>query len=113
MESQVIRAHRSNYPDPVKFSKNETIEIGVEDREYPGWIWVKTKDGNEGWAPVSYVKILDHNNTGTTISSYCTHELNVEIGDKLQITSTLNGWHYATKPNGDRGWVPADCVHCR
>ena len=47
MSSYVIKKHKSSYPNPIEFRLNDQLEIGAEDIEYPGWIWVKTPDGNE------------------------------------------------------------------
>ena len=108
--SQVIKQHKSNYPRPIEFHSNDEFEIGNEDLEYPGWIWIKTVDGNEGWAPVGFIIISRETNIGVARTNYCARELNVEVGDKIHIKNTLCGWHYASNSSGDSGWVPEECV---
>ncbi len=111
MKSQVIKDHKSNYPKPIEFESKEKIEIGFEDLEYPGWIRVKTQDGNEGWAPIEYIEIVNDTNQGIAKFSYNARELDVGVGEILQIKDTLCGWYYATNSSGDSGWVPAECVY--
>lgn len=110
MNAYVIKDHKSNYPNPVAFKSGDRVEVGVEDNEYPGWIWVVTADGNEGWAPVEYLELLDRTNQGIAKQDYCARELDVKTGDRLQVEHRLCGWYYAVNSRSDRGWVPQDCV---
>ena len=110
MNGQVIKKHKSNYPDPVEFKINDILELGREDKEYPGWIWVKSPHGIEGWAPMDYIEVLDSSYQGIAKSNYCARELDVKIGEKLWIENTLCGWHYVTNTRSESGWVPQECV---
>ena len=110
MDSYVIKAHKSNYPKPIEFNSKDWLKVGAEDTEYPGWIWVETRDGNEGWAPVEYVELLGEPNRGIARTSYCAQELEVEVGEELQIKNTLCGWYFVTNLRGEIGWVPQDCI---
>jgi hypothetical protein len=110
MNGQVIKEHKSNYPNPVEFKANDILEIGREDEEYPGWIRVKSPDGNEGWAPMGHIEILNDSIQGIAKANYCARELDVKVGEKLQIENTLCGWHYATNSRSESGWVPQECV---
>ena len=110
MISHVIKEHTSSYTNPIEFSVDDLLEIGTEDQEYPGWIWVKVPDGNEGWAPKEYIELLDHSKQGVAKSNYCARELDVKIGERLQIKNTLCGWYYAINAQGVNGWVPQECV---
>lgn len=110
MNSQVIKKHKSSYPNPIEFRSRDQLEIGAEDLEYPGWIWVKTPDGNEGWAPKKYLDYVDGLNKGIARLDYCARELDVIFGERLQIETTLCGWHYAINAQGESGRVPRECV---
>lgn len=111
MERQVIKAHRSSFPKPIEFKFKDSLKVGVEDTEYPGWVWVETEDGNEGWAPVEYVEVFDDATQGIAKRSYFAKELDVEIGEVVQVDITLSGWLYVTNSRGEAGWVPQHCVH--
>ena len=110
MDSYVIKEHRSKYPDPVEFNFEDRLDIGTEDTEYPGWIWVRTQDKNEGWAPIEYIELVEGARQGVANSSYCARELDVEIGEKLRVHRTVCSWHYVTNSREEKGWVPQACV---
>ena len=110
MNCRAIKKHRSTYPNPIEFEVNDLLETGSEDDEYPGWVWVRLGDGNEGWAPKEYIEILDDSKTGIAKSKYCARELDIEVGDYLQIENSLCGWHYVINVDGETGWVPQECI---
>ena len=110
MNFKVIRKHNSNYPNPIQFRVNDMFEIGAEDEEYPGWIWVRLSNGNEGWAPKEQIIINDKTMQGIAKSNYCARELDVKVGERLQIERILCGWYYASNSNGEMGWVPQECI---
>ncbi len=111
MNGFVIKEHKSNYPNPVEFNSKDLLEVGAKDMEYAGWIWVVTRDGNQGWAPIEYIELLDKANQGIAKFDYCARELDVTVGEQIKIENTLCGWHYATNSRSQSGWVPQDCVH--
>ncbi|WP_461534934.1 SH3 domain-containing protein [Spongorhabdus nitratireducens] len=107
-EVVVITAHRSNYPNPVTFNEGESFEVGRRDDEYPGWIWVITSDGNQGWAPIQYLKTSK--GRAFALKDYNARELNVNTGDKLHLHHTLNGWVWASDKENSSGWIPLECL---
>ncbi|MCP4981874.1 MAG: ligand-binding protein SH3 [Gammaproteobacteria bacterium] len=110
MIAVVIKEHISNYPRPIKFKSAEHFEVGIEDPEYPGWIWVITREGNEGWAPLEYIEILPGTRGGIAKYDYCARELDVELGERLQIDDRHCGWLKASNSRGKSGWIPQACV---
>lgn len=48
---KVIEDYQACYPDPVTFSEGDSLILGKSDDEFPGWIWVTSGSGKEGWAP--------------------------------------------------------------
>ncbi len=110
MKCRVIERHHSTYPDPIEFEEGDLLEVGLEDDEYPGWIWVKLQCGNQGWAPGVYIEMTDKLTMGTAKSNYSARELNVEIGDHLLVGKSLCEWSYVTNEHGETGWVPQKCL---
>ena len=94
MKLNIIKRHRTNYPNPIKFERGDTLHLGELDEEYPGWIRVVTKDQNEGWAPVAYIDTFGSTEFGTANTPYIACELNVNPGDQLDILKELNGWYW-------------------
>ena len=110
MNGHVIKDHKSIYPIPVQFKAGDMLSIGAENDEYPGWIWVKTRDRIQGWAPIDYLELDSDGAMGIAKFDYCARELDIEVGEKLQIKKTLCGWHFAANRHGEEGWVPAACI---
>ena len=106
-KAAVIKAHRSNYPDPLKLSHGEKVLVRQKETEYPGWIWCETSD-NKGWIPESYVD--GDNGNAVVTRDYDATELNVDEGDLLIVHYELNEWAWCEKDTGDMGWVPLECL---
>lgn len=111
MKVTVTQAHVSNYPNPIRFNQGDPLTLGVLDTEYPGWIRTRTKDGNEGWAPVQYIDRDESDQTlGTANTDYSAFELNTRQGETLTVLSELNDWYRVTNEAGTEGWVPVNTV---
>ncbi len=110
MNGKIVKGHVSTYPNPVTFEAGDVLQVGAQDEEYPGWIWVVTGDGNQGWAPLTLLALAQGGATAKAKADYCAHELDVVIGESVMIGRTLCGWHFATKASGESGWVPQACV---
>lgn len=101
-------SHRSNYPDPISFDAGDQLVVGGRDLdEYPGWIWVRLKDGNAGWAPESFLEIGD-DDLAIASEAYSAQELNTNVGDIFLVISKLNGWYWVRNSRSDEGWIPVE-----
>ena len=105
MKIIVKKEHKSNYPNPIRFRKGDSLHVGQQDTEFKDWIWVTTKDGNQGWAPVQYLHIKDEQEA-VARKNYTATELDTAIGDALLLHYELNDWGWAEKKDGSCGWVP-------
>ncbi|HSH09775.1 MAG TPA: SH3 domain-containing protein, partial [Oceanipulchritudo sp.] len=47
---------------------------------------------------------------GILLRDYDATELNLEVGDRLEVTLVLNGWYFARNSKGQIGWVPERVV---
>lgn len=110
MDWVVYSAHISNYPHPIQFQVGECVEIEKTDDEYPGWIWVTTADGNQGWAPIQYLQMDDSGNQATVKQDYSARELNTTIGERLTLHYELKGWGWVENAEHDCGWVPMKSI---
>ncbi len=95
-----------SYPHPVEFSVGDRVRIGREDSTWPGWVWTRTGDGNEGWAPLPR---LDPAGDGTAVAreAYTARELSMRRGDRLVSLRVHSGWLWCRNQHGEEGWVPA------
>jgi SH3-like domain-containing protein len=103
----VARAHRSNYPEPVRFRRGDAVGLGETDPEFPGWIRITDPRGRVGWAPeVSLDRQGPHEAIAT--ADYDGTELDVSPGDQLTVERELAGWYWVCNDKGELGWVPID-----
>lgn len=107
MKRYAIQAHRSNYPNPISFAAGDRLVVDQRESEYPGWTWVRTADGNAGWAPVSYFEIVSKDQARAT-QDYTARELDTDIGDALVVMRELNGWYWLCNGRGEEGWAPVE-----
>lgn len=58
MNYKVIRAHKSNYPNPITIKKGARLRIGDKyngPENWENWIYCYTLDSkNEGWLPKAH-----------------------------------------------------------
>ena len=100
-------AHTSNYPDPLEVAAGDVVTAGHRDKQYPGWIWVTTADGKEGWAPEDYME-RRKGSAGIMKRAYSAREIDTAAGDVLFVQMELNGWFWVETADGRSGWVPVD-----
>jgi SH3-like domain-containing protein len=96
-----------SYPHPVTFAPGDRLEVGRTDTTWPGWVWVRTGDGREGWAPESALERQSDGLHGRAKEAYTARELSMKKGDELESQRELNGWLWVRNQRGEEGWVPA------
>ena len=107
-----ITPHRSNYPDPIRLEAGDAVVLGRKDEQHPGWIWVISPTGNEGWAPESLIRI-DTPDSGVATNAYTARELDTQVGERLSCKSELHGWLWVENEKGESGWIPKESVRAR
>ncbi len=106
MKLIAIESYQSCYPDPVFFRSGDLVSIGRKDDEYPGWIWITTRDGLQGWAPEQYLSINVLTKNATAKQDYSARELDTHKGDILTLHYELNSWGWVENGGNSSGWVP-------
>ncbi len=105
MKLIVVEEHKSTYPNPIIFKKGDRVKVGKEDPEFEDWIWVTTKDENQGWAPMQCLHVVKGDKALAT-QDYTAQELDTYFGDEIFLHYELNGWGWVEKRDGSCGWVP-------
>jgi len=111
MDYEVIKEHRSNYPNPITLSKGQSVILGKKydgPEDWDNWVYCSTIDGSqEGWVPEQIIQAKE--GVGVVLDDYTAKELNVEVGETVVGIRVLNGWIWCEKANGkESGWVPKD-----
>lgn len=106
MSIEVTKAYASQYPDPICFEVNATIQFDREDPEFPGWFWCRLPSGKEGWVHRSFLAA----SLGTTmaIRAYSAKELTAAAGERGTLLHLLDGWAFVRLESGGEGWIPED-----
>jgi hypothetical protein len=108
MPARVITAWEVKNPDPLDGQAGETLTVGEEDTEWPGWVWCTDTRGKSAWVPVEY--IVPCGATGTLKCDYTAREMRVEVGDEVRLHKLESGWYWATGDSGESGWIPASHI---
>jgi len=100
--------YRSEYPDPLQVASRETVRVGREGDEFPGWKWCKAPDGREGWIPVELLS--NEGPEATVLQDYSARELAVQPGEEVTVEDARHNWVLVRNARGERGWIPASHI---
>lgn len=107
----VVIQHESEFPKPITFKKGDPLLVGEEYKGSEGWDnwFLCTTPGQEpGWVPGQIIERFE-NSDGRALDDYTAKELNVQEGDVLFGSKSLNGWLWCEKLVGtESGWVPLE-----
>ena len=83
----------------------ELTAVGYDER-WPGYALCGNLQGQSGWVPES---VLLYIGPGMAIvrDDYPAAVLPAAIGDTLTLHAAWNDWYWATRADGQSGWVPA------
>lgn len=107
----VILPHRTEYPDPIRFRIGDVLSIGEKYEGPEGWedwYFCTTPGHAGGWVPRQVIE-RHADGTGRALEDYSARELDVDEGDVLIGSRTLNGWlwcHRLSQAPAEAGWVP-------
>lgn len=105
----VVREHVSEFPDPICFSKGDSLKIRekyVGPEDWNDWYYCVAGNQKEGWVPEQVIDWQDQA-SGIALEDYTARELDVAEGDILSGQRVLNGWQWCQKENAaEAGWVP-------
>ena len=111
MKYIVIKAHRSEFPAPITFSKGDLLVIGEEyvgPENWNNWYFCKSPKQQEGWVPKQLIEWTGEG-SGVALADYTAKELDVDENDILTAGQELNGWVWCSRQaQNDSGWVPIE-----
>jgi uncharacterized protein YgiM (DUF1202 family) len=102
----VIKAYERAYAEPLVIKVGETLTVGANDTQWPGFVWCTNQAGRGGWVPESYFE--RRGEVGVVLCDYEATELSARVGEALTLHQEESGWFWCTNQQGQRGWIPAD-----
>ena len=105
---EAVTYFRTPFPNPLFAPKGTVLRLRHHSDEKPGWAYGVSPDEKEGFVPRQWLKI--EGNKATLQRDYDATELNLEVGDQLEVTMVLDGWFFARRPDGETGWIPERAV---
>lgn len=106
MRARLLCDYRSAYPHPIRFHAGQVVALGVRDEEWPAFAWVGTGDGNAGWAPHAWLRLLDDGHA-EALRDYDARELDADAGESVLLHHEHGGWWWSERADGAQGWLPA------
>jgi hypothetical protein len=109
--ARVARPHRSEFARPITFDAGAPLTVGQRHEGPEGWEawwWCETTGQDGGWVPAQVLEVVDGAKARAR-EAYTARELDVDPGETVIVTRTLNGWAWCEKPGtAESGWVPVD-----
>ena len=76
---RVTEEHKASFDYAFIAEKEESVSVGREDPEMPGWFWCKNSSGLEAWIPKTHIEI--NGETAVFNQPYNSSENNAKPGD--------------------------------
>ena len=103
--ARLVRDYRTQYHDPVRFARGESVAIGMRDSEWPEFVWATDAAGRSGWVHQRYLD-GDRGKARAT-RDYTARELDANAGDEVRTLEEAGGWWWCENTSGAQGWLPA------
>lgn len=104
---RAISDYEVSYPRPVVFKSGDSVKVIKSDASWPGWVWVETSDGNQGWAPRSVLGgNSEDGNVFAALADYNGTELSAAKGERLEGLHEESGWVWCRRGDSSEGWFP-------
>ncbi|HEX5314633.1 MAG TPA: SH3 domain-containing protein [Gammaproteobacteria bacterium] len=108
-QAVVIKPYERPYANTIAAGAGETVVPDFDRHtDIAGWVWCRARDGRAGWTPRAWLSRkgeewrLDRN--------FDAIELTVHPGETLEVQFEESGFAWASKSNGEKGWVPIECL---
>ena len=106
--THVLRDYVAQYPDPITVRAGETVAVGKDDPEFPGWRWCTAADQRGGWVPEQFLDRIG--SEAVMRRNYTARELTVAAGTDVVAGERVCGWVWVTDAGGNAGWIPERCL---
>jgi hypothetical protein len=105
----VVKPYDRPFENPIAVAAKEPVAPDFDKRtDIEGWVWCTAKDNRSGWVPISWLAKVD--GAWRVSRQFNAIELTVVQGETLDVTLAESGFFWATKQNGEAGWIPCGNV---
>ncbi len=105
MKVIVIKAYKRPYENPISVGADDPVTPDFEKRtDIEGWVWCTAEDHRAGWVPRAWLRQVK--GAWRVNRQFNAIELTVAVGEELDIAFEESSFFWATKQNGEVGWVP-------
>jgi hypothetical protein len=106
---RVVRVPEGAPPPMLHLRPGEELTAVGYDQRWPGYVLCGNLGGQSGWVPES---VLLYVGPGMAIArgDYSAAVLRANAGDALALHAEANGWYWASRADGQAGWVLAEHV---
>jgi hypothetical protein len=107
MRVHVTKAYERPYEKPMAVSAGARVSPDFDrPTDITGWVWCTAEDNRSGWTPRGW--LLQRDDRWYLSRDYNALELTIAPGEILDIEFEESGFCWASKENGEHGWVPCD-----
>lgn len=107
MKYRVMRAYRSEFPEPLLVRKGDRLRFERRPTNWAGWLYCVTESGASGWVPENWT-VAESETTCRMNRDYVARELNVDPGDTFESELEESGWAWGRSSHDELGWVPME-----
>ncbi len=103
---KTLKPYQRSYEDPVAVRAGDTVTVDQKrskGTDVLGWLWVQGPDGREGWAPETW--LAGDGERRTITRDFNAIELNVAVGEVVELLVGESGFVWCRKPDGRQGWL--------
>jgi len=111
MRVRVLKDWTQSYDPALNVARGDHLRaIRKDDDGWQGWVWCTNESGLSGWLPVQVFNNLKLGEPNRATMDFDTVELTVTSGETLAVTDRLNDWSWCENDQGQKGWVPDNCL---
>ena len=109
LHGAVVAPHTAPDGIPPTVRKGDRVRLGHRHERWTEYAWCTDASGSSGWVPFNVLDARE-GSEATAVQDYSAQELDIQPGDRLRLMWKAGGWWWCENRDGDRGWVPTECV---
>lgn len=109
MKAVVVSHYERPYEDPISVAAGDAVTPDFDKHtDITGWVWCTARDGRAGWTPRAW--LVQSGDAWRIHRAFDAIELTVAPGEVLDVMLEESGFFWASKADGETGWVPCGNV---